>query len=58
MIVLTQMTQRGVSDPAKQNGAYTCFVKQYTLGEDLHRAIQRAVAFVGQMPQEDRYRPL
>lgn len=34
-----------------------CFVKQHTTGEDLDKAIQRAVAFVGQMPKEYRYRP-
>lgn len=49
VIVLTQMTDRGISVIAKQNGAYTCFVKQHTTGEDLDRAIQRAVAFVVQM---------
>jgi hypothetical protein len=27
-------------------------------GEGLDEAIQRAVAFVGQMPKEDRYQPL
>jgi DNA-binding NarL/FixJ family response regulator len=58
VIVLTQMTERGVSDLARQNGAYACFVKQHTSGEDLDRAIQRAIAFVGQMPKEDRYRPI
>jgi CheY-like chemotaxis protein len=55
VIVLTQMTQRGVWELAKQNGAYACFVKQHTTGEDLDRAIQRAVAFVGQTPKEDRH---
>jgi DNA-binding NarL/FixJ family response regulator len=58
VIVLTQMTERGVSDLARQNGAYACFVKQHTSGQDLDNAIQRAVAFVGQMPKEDRYRPI
>lgn len=58
VIVLTQMSPRGVWDLAKQNGAYECFVKQHTSGEDLDRAIQRAIAFVGQMPKEDRYRPI
>ena len=58
VIVLTQMTERGVSDLARQNGAYACFVKQHTSGQDLDKAIQRAVAFVGQMPKEERYRPI
>ena len=32
--------------------------KKITSGEDLHKAIQRAIAFVGQMPKEVRYRPI
>jgi CheY-like chemotaxis protein len=39
VIVLTQMTQRGVWELAKQNGAYACLAKQFTSGEDLDRAI-------------------
>jgi hypothetical protein len=58
VIVLTQMSPRGVRDLAKQNGAYECFVNQHTSGEDLDRAIHRAIAFVGRMPKEDRYRPV
>jgi CheY-like chemotaxis protein len=58
VIVLTQMTQRGVWELAKQNGAYTCLAKNFTSGEDLDRAIQRAISFVGQMPNEDRYQPI
>ena len=58
VIVLTQMTERGVWDLARQNGAYACFVKQHTSGQDLDKAIQRAVAFVGQMPKEDRYQSI
>jgi DNA-binding NarL/FixJ family response regulator len=58
VIVLTQMKERGISELAKQSGAYACFVKEHTSGEDLDRAIQRAIAFVGQMPKEDRYRPI
>ena len=49
VIVLTQMTHRGISELAMQNGAYVCFVKRHTTGEDLDRAIQRAVALVGQI---------
>jgi DNA-binding NarL/FixJ family response regulator len=54
VVVLTQMAQRGVWELAKLNGAYACFVKEHTTGEDLDRAIQRAVAFVGQMPKESQ----
>jgi DNA-binding NarL/FixJ family response regulator len=56
VIVLTKLTHRGVWDLAKSNGAYVCFVKGLTTGEDLDRAIQRAIAFVGRLPKEDRYR--
>ena len=55
VIVLTLMTQPGVWRLAKENGAYACLVKEYTSGDDLDKAIQRAIAFVGQMPKEDRY---
>jgi CheY-like chemotaxis protein len=59
VVMLTNRLQRGLGEIARQNGAYACFVKQFMSGEDLDRAIQRAMAFVGQMPKEDRpYRPL
>lgn len=56
VLVLTNRTQRGLHEIARQNGAYACFVKQFTSGDDLERAILRAMAFVGQVPKEDRYR--
>jgi DNA-binding NarL/FixJ family response regulator len=49
VIVLTQMSHRGISEIATDNGAYTCLVKRHTTGEDLDRAIQRAMTLVGQM---------
>jgi DNA-binding NarL/FixJ family response regulator len=49
VIVLTRIEHRSLWDLAKEHGAYTCFNKQHTSGEDLDRAIQRAVTFVGQM---------
>jgi CheY-like chemotaxis protein len=58
VLMLTNNTQRGLHSLAMKNGAYACFVKQFTLCEDIDRAIQRAMAIVGQMPKEDRYRPL
>jgi DNA-binding NarL/FixJ family response regulator len=58
VIVLTQLTHRGTWDLAKRNGACACLAKKFTSGEDLHKAIQRAIASVGQMPKEDRYRPI
>ena len=58
VLMLTSNAQRGLHKIAMQNGAYACFIKAFTSGEDLDRAIQRAMAFVGQMPKEDRYRPI
>jgi DNA-binding response OmpR family regulator len=58
VIVLTNRLQRGLQQIARQNGAYACFVKQFMSGDDLDRAIRRAVAFMEQMPKEDRYRPI
>lgn len=57
VIVLTKLTHPGLRELAIQNGASACLVKQDTSGEDLARAIQRAVALVGQMPKEDRCQP-
>lgn len=58
VIVLTQIPYPGVWELAKGNGAYACFHKARASGEDLDKAIQEAVAFVRQMPKDDRYRPL
>jgi len=58
VLVVTNRTQRGLHEVARQNGAYACFVKKFTSGDDLERAILRAMAFVGRMPKEDRYRPV
>ena len=51
VVMLTNRLQRGLSEIARRNGAYACFIKQFTTGEDLDRAIQRAMAFAGQMPR-------
>ena len=58
VIVLTRMTQRGMWALARLNGAYACFVKDHTTGDDLTRTIQRAIAFVGQLPKEGLNRPI
>jgi DNA-binding NarL/FixJ family response regulator len=58
VIVLTQLSHPGVWRLTKENGAYASLVKGFTSGQDLDKAIQRAVAFVGQMPKDDRYRPI
>ncbi len=58
VIVLTRFGYRGLWELAKQNGAYACLLKQHTSGDVFDKAIQRAVAFVGRMPKEDRHRPI
>jgi CheY-like chemotaxis protein len=58
VVVFTNHFQRGLQELARQNGAYACFVKQFMSGVDLDRAIQRAIAFVGRMPKEDRYQDI
>src|SRR6476620_2734656 len=58
VIVLTQLSYRGIWELAKEHGAYVYFVKRHTTGEDLDRAIRRAIALVGQMPKEDQYRSI
>jgi len=58
VIVLTQIADRGLYALARENGAYVCFHKLHTSSDDLDRAINRAIGFIGQMPKEDRYRPL
>ncbi len=58
VIILTQIPHRAVGELVTHAGAYPCLAKQPTSGEDLDRAIQRAIAFVEQMPKEDRYRPV
>jgi len=58
VIVLTRLTDRGVWTLAKRNGALACFVKQHMGYDALDRAIQNAVAFMGLLPKEDRYRPI
>ena len=58
VIVLTRLAHRGLWDLAKSNGAYVCFYKPHTSSDDLDRALNRAIGFVGQMPKKDRYRPV
>ena len=58
VIVLTRLTNRGVWELARQNGAIACFVKRQMGREDLDRAIQHAVALVGLLPKEHRYWPI
>jgi CheY-like chemotaxis protein len=56
VIVLTNNAYRGLWDLAKANGAYACLPKQFTSGEALDHVIQKAIAIVGMLPKEDRYR--
>jgi two-component system, chemotaxis family, protein-glutamate methylesterase/glutaminase len=57
VLMLTNNAQRGLHPIAIQNGAYACFVKPFTSGEDLDRAIQHAIASVGRLPKEDLHGP-
>ena len=50
VLVLTQRTQWGLHEIARQNGAYAWFVKQFTTGDDLDRAILRAMAYLDPLP--------
>jgi len=54
VLVLTLLVHRTVWELATAYGAYACFHKKHTRGEDLEKAIHQAVAFVGQMPKEER----
>jgi len=56
VIMLTNSLHRGLREIAQQNGAYAYFVKRFMSEEDLDHAIHRAIAFVGRLPKEDRYR--
>ena len=56
VVVLTRLTHRGLWDLAKRNGAYACLVKEDTSGEELDHVIQSAIAMIGALPKEDRYR--
>jgi DNA-binding NarL/FixJ family response regulator len=58
VIVLTRLTDRGVWRLARENGAIACFVKRHMGCDALDRAIQNAVALVGLLPKEERYRPI
>lgn len=58
VVVLTHRLQRGLGELAMKNGAQACCVTQFTSGEELYTTIQRAIAHVGSLPKEDRYRPL
>jgi DNA-binding response OmpR family regulator len=56
VIVLTRLGDRGLYALAMENGAYVCFHKPHTSSDDLDRAINRAIGFVGLIPKEDRHR--
>ena len=55
VIILTTLANRGLWELATKNGAQACFVKRYTSGEYLDKAIQCAVALVGLVSKEDRH---
>src|SRR4029078_11422962 len=49
VLVLSLLEHRTVWELAKQYVAYACFHKKHTRGEDLEKAIQRAMGFVAQV---------
>jgi DNA-binding NarL/FixJ family response regulator len=49
VLVLSLLEHRTVWELAKQYGAYACFHKKHTRGEDLEKAIERAMEFVAQV---------
>ncbi len=57
VIILTRLTHRGLWELAKRNGAYACLIKEHTSCEALDNTIHSAIAMVGMLPKEDRYRP-
>ena len=57
VLMLTNNAQWGLHPIAMQNGAYACFVKAFTSGEDYNRAIQHAMVYVGRLPKEDLHGP-
>ena len=58
VIVLTRLSNQALWDLATKNGAYACFLKTHTSGDDLDKAIQSAIAFVEQIPKEERYQSI
>ena len=48
-LVLTLLVHRTMWELAKRYGAYACFHKKHTRGEDLEKSIQRAMEFVAQV---------
>jgi CheY-like chemotaxis protein len=55
VMILTTLANRGLWELATKNDAQACFVKRYTSGEYLDKAIQCSVALVGLISKEDRH---
>jgi DNA-binding NarL/FixJ family response regulator len=55
VVVLTRLTHRGIWELAESNGAVAGLFKPHTSPEDLHHAIQCAIAQVGTLRKEDRH---
>ena len=58
VVVLTRLAHRGLYEIAQTLGAYVSLYKPHVSSEDLDRALNRAIGFVGQMPKEDWYPPV
>jgi len=57
VIVLTSLTQPGLHELARKNGAWASLVKGYTSEEVLDQHIRKAMAFVGRTSKERRGQP-
>ena len=49
VIVLTRLMNRNVLEMARNNGAHACLIKHRTSAQELHQAIQNAMASVAAM---------
>jgi CheY-like chemotaxis protein len=57
VIAIARLEHAAAFAVAKKNGAQECFIKEFTTGEMLDKAIQRAISAVGPA-KEDRPAPL
>ena len=57
VIVLTSLTQPGLHELARKNGAWACLVKTHTAEEVLDQHIRKAIAFIGRTSKERRSSP-
>jgi len=58
VIVLTRLSNQALWELTTQNGAYVCLFKPHTSGDQLEKAIQHAIAWVGLINKEDQHQPI